>query len=315
MARLIGRRLLATVPILLIVSFLVFGLIALVPGDAAVTLAGGQNATRERIAEVRDQLHLDEPFIAQYGRWLGDAVQGDLGTSLYSGEPVSDDIARKFPITLGLVLAAMVVALLLGTPLGVLSALRPGSWVDRGSRAGASLGLAIPGFWLAVELVALFAVTWKLLPPSGYEGITKDPVQWLRYITLPAVALGIVAAASLARQLRAALIDALDTQYARTAWAKGAPTRTVVLKHALKNAAIPAVTVLGLQFGFLIGGSVIIEEIFSIPGIGPYFIHAVTSFDVPVIQGVTLLFTFVAIGTSLLVDLSYGLLNPKVRVR
>jgi peptide/nickel transport system permease protein len=296
------------------VSFGVFVLVALVPGDAATTLAGGENATPERVAAVREQLHLDDPLVSQYGRWLGNAVQGDLGESLFSHVPVVDDIRDRFPITLGLALAALAVGLLIGIPVGVLSALRPGRPVDKASRVGTSLAIAIPNYWLAIELVVLFAVTWKWLPPSGYVKFTEDPRGWLEHIILPAIALGVWSAASLARQLRASLIDALDTRYVRTAWAKGASTRRVVLKHAMKNAAIPVVTVLGLQIGFLLGGTVIIEQIFSIPGMGPYFIRAVTSFDVPVIQGVAIVFVLITVALSLLVDISYGLLDPRVRV-
>jgi peptide/nickel transport system permease protein len=314
MGTLILRRLLSLVPLLLLVSFGVFVLVALVPGDAATTLAGGENATPERVAAVRDQLHLDDPLVSQYGRWLGNAVQGDLGESLFSHVPVVDDIRDRFPITLGLALAALVVGLLIGIPVGVFSALRPGRPVDKASRVGTSLAIAIPNYWLAIELVVLFAVTWKWLPPSGYVKFTEDPWGWLEHIVLPAIALGVWSAASLARQLRASLIDALDTRYVRTAWAKGASTRRVVLKHAMKNAAIPVVTVLGLQIGFLLGGTVIIEQIFSIPGMGPYFIRAVTSFDVPVIQGVAIVFVLITVALSLLVDISYGLLDPRVRV-
>jgi peptide/nickel transport system permease protein len=315
MGALILRRLLSLIPLLLLVSFGVYMLVALVPGDAAVTLAGGENATPEKIAEVRAELHLDEPLVSQYGRWLGNAVQGDLGTSLYSHVSVSDDIQNRFPVTLGLVVAALFVGLLIGVPLGVLSALRPGGPIDKSSRLGTSLAIAIPNYWLAIELVVLFAVTWKLLPASGYVPFSENPGEWLRHIALPAVALGIWSAASLARQLRASLIDSLDTRYVRTAWAKGAGTTRVVLKHAMKNAAIPVVTVLGLQVGYLLGGTVIVEQIFSIPGMGPYFIRAVTSFDVPAIQGVAIVFVLIAVTLSLLVDISYGLLDPRVRVK
>jgi peptide/nickel transport system permease protein len=314
MGALLLRRLLSLIPLLLLVTFGVYLLVALVPGDASVTLAGGESATPERIAEVKSQLHLDEPLVQQYGRWLGDAVQGDLGRSLFTHVPVSEDIADRVPITLGLVFASLVVGLVLGIPLGVVSALRPGRAVDGGARAATSLALAVPNYWLAIELVVLFAVTWKLLPPSGYVKFTDDPLEWVRHMALPAIALGVWSAASLARQLRASLIDALDSRYVRTAWAKGSGTARVVLKHAMKNAAIPVVTVLGLQIGFLLGGTVIIEQIFSIPGLGPYFIRGVTALDVPVIQGVAIVFVLFTVVLSLLVDISYGLLDPRVRV-
>jgi peptide/nickel transport system permease protein len=314
MGTLILRRLLSLIPLLLLVSFGVFMLISLVPGDAAVTLAGGENATPQRVAEVRAELHLDEPTASQYGRWLGGAVQGDLGRSLFSHVSVSKDIEDRFPITLGLVLAALAIGLVVGIPLGVVSALRPGRAVDKTARSGTSVALAIPSYWLGIELVVLFAVKWHVLPASGYVAFSDDPLEWGRHILLPAFALGAWSAASLARQLRASLVDALDTRYVRTAWAKGARTSGVVLRHAMKNAAIPVVTVLGLQVGFLLGGTVIIEQIFSIPGLGPYFIRGVTSFDVPVIQGVAIVFVLITVVLSLLVDISYGFLDPRVRV-
>src|SRR5690242_6606421 len=185
MGALLLRRLFSLIPLLLLVSFGVFVLVAMVPGDAATTLAGGESATPERIAEVKTQLHLDEPLLQQYGRWLGDAVQGDLGHSLFTKTPVAEDIADRLPPTLGLVFAALVVGLLIGIPLGVASALRPGRVVDGASRVATGVGLAVPNYWLAIELVVLFAVTWKLLPPSGYEKFTEDPVEWLRHMILP----------------------------------------------------------------------------------------------------------------------------------
>jgi peptide/nickel transport system permease protein len=314
MTALIARRLVALVPILLLVSFGVFFLVSLVPGDAAVTLAGGENATPQSIAHVRAELHLNEPIVEQYGRWLGHAVHLDFGRSLEDGASVSSSLRSRIPVTLGLVIAATLVSLLIGVPLGIVSGLRPGGGADRASRLTASLGVAVPNFWLAVVLVALFAVHWHLLPPSGYSGFSASPTGWARHIALPAIALGVASAAALARQLRAELVDVLDATYVRTAWAKGARARRVVAKHALKNAAIPAVTILGLQIGYLLGGAVIVEQIFALPGLGTYFIRGVTSSDLPVIQGVTVVFVLGQLVMSLLVDLSYGLLNPKVRV-
>jgi peptide/nickel transport system permease protein len=315
MRALILRRLLSLIPLLLLVSFGVFMLTALVPGDAAVTLAGGENATPERIAEVRQELHLDEPVLQQYGRWLGHAVQGDFGASLYSHVPVSEDIRHRLPITLGLMLATVVVGVAVGVPVGIASALRAGKAVDKASRVGTSLAVAIPSYWLGIELVVLFAVKLKVLPPSGYVGFAEDPLEWARHMVLPAVALGVWSAASLSRQLRSSLIDALDTRYVRTAWAKGSGTTRVVMGHAMKNAAIPVITVLGIQIAFLLGGTVIIEQIFSIPGLGPYFIRAVTSFDIPAVQGVAVVFVLVTVSLSLMVDIAYGFLDPRVRVR
>jgi peptide/nickel transport system permease protein len=238
----------------------------------------------------------------------------DLGRSLVTGVPVRHEITSRLPVTLSLVAAATVVALVIGVPLGILAGSRPGSVVDSGSRLVSSLAVAIPSFWLAVLLVSLFAVHWHLLPPTGFVRFTTSPGQWARDITLPAVALGMLLAASLARQLRAGLIDVLDANYIRTAWAKGCSSRGVITRHALRNAALPAVTVLGVQIGYLLGGAVIIEQIFSIPGLGSYMLTGITNRDLPVVQGVALVFVVFQMCMSLGVDLTYGVLNPKVRV-
>lgn len=310
----VARRLAATIPVLLIVSFGVFFLVSLVPGDPAVTLAGGLQATPQSIAHVRAQLHLNDPLISQYGHWLGSAVHLDFGTSLADGTSVSHAISSRFPVTLGLIVGATVVAVLVGTPLGLVSGIRPGGAADRTSRLGATLGVAVPNFWIAVMLVAVLAVHWRVLPPSGYTNLRDSPVGWFRHMILPSIALGLAAGSSLARQLRASMIDVLDQHYVRTAWAKGLSGRAVVFKHALKNAATPAITVLGLQVGYLLGGAVIIEQIFGIPGLGAYFVRGVLATDLPVIQGVTIVFVLVQLSMSLLVDISYLALNPKVRV-
>jgi peptide/nickel transport system permease protein len=314
MSRLVARRLAMLVPVLLLVSFGVFMLLALVPGDPAVTLAGGTSASPDAIAHVRAQLHLNDPLLVQYGHWLGGVIHLDFGRSLITGIPVAHEISSRLPVTLSLVAAATVVALIVGVPLGIASGSRPGGAVDAGARLISSLGIAIPSFWLAVILVSVFAVHWRIFPPSGFTRLSASPGQWARDITLPAVALGLLVAASLARQLRAGIVDVLHANYIRTAWAKGASPRTVIVRHALQNAAIPAVTVLGVQIGYLLGGAVIIEQIFSIPGVGSYMLQAITSHDLPVVQGVTLVFVVFQTAMSLLVDVSYGFLNPKVRV-
>ena len=299
---------------LLVVSFAVFFLLALVPGDPAVTLAGGISATPAAIAHVRAQLHLNDPLIVQYGRWLGHALTGNLGTSLSTGQSVSQQIAARFPVTLGLVIASALVALIVGIPLGILSGVRPRGALDAGARTFSTLGLAIPSFWLAIILVSIFAVHWKIFPPTGYTAISASFSGWLKDITLPAVTLGLLVGATVARQLRAALIDALDTPYVRTAWAKGGTRRSVLLRHALKNAAMPVITVFGVQIGYLLGGAVIVEQIFSIPGLGGYMLSGITDHDLPVVQGVAIVFVLFQMFMSLVVDLSYGYLNPKVRV-
>jgi peptide/nickel transport system permease protein len=311
---LVLRRLLALVPVLLIVSFAVFFLLALVPGNPAITLAGGVTATPAQIAHVTAQLHLNDPLLVQYGRWLGNALHGNLGTSISTGQPVTQQIEQRFPVTFGLVVASAIVSLVVGIPVGLISGIRPQGVVDGGARTFTTLGLAVPSFWLAVLLVSIFAVHWHVFPPTGYTSISTSFTGWLRDITLPAITLGVLVGATLARQLRASLIDTLDTPYIRTAWAKGGTRRTVLFRHGLKNAAMPVVTVFGIQIGYLLGGAVIIEQIFALPGLGPYMLSGITDHDLPVVQGVAVVFVLFQMAMSLLVDISYGYLNPKVRV-
>jgi peptide/nickel transport system permease protein len=313
-SRLVFRRLLSVIPLLLVVSFGIFVLLALVPGDPAVTLAGGLNATPQSIARVRAQLHLNDPLLVQYWHWLTQVLHGNLGTSLSTNQPVAHQIATRLPVTLDLVLASAIVALVVGIPLGIISGVRPGGSLDTGARTFSTLGLAVPSFWLAVILVSVFAVHWRIFPPTGYTDLTASFSGWLKDIVLPAVTLGLLLAASIARQLRAALIDTLDTPYVRTAWAKGGTRRSVLLRHGLKNASMPVITVLGIQIGYLLGGDVIVEQIFSIPGLGSYMLNGIADKDLPVVQGVTLVFVLVQLFMSLTVDISYGYLNPKVRV-
>jgi len=311
---LIARRLLSLIPLLLVVSFVVFSLTYLLPGDPATTMAGGVNASPQDIARIQKEFGFDDPLPTQYVRWLKNAVRLDFGDSLIDQKPVSEEISRRFPVTISLALSAMVVGLLIGIPLGIMAGMRPGSVRDKVGVGVASLGVAIPNFWLAMVLVAIFAVDLAWFPALGWANFQDDPGEWLWYVVLPAVALGVWAAASLARQLRSALIDTLDQNYIRTAWAKGGRERRVVGKHALKNAAIPAVTVIALQLSTLLGGAVVIEQLFSIPGLGTYLIAAIRSYDIPVIQGVTIVFVLIYVVMNLIVDISYGYFNPRVRV-
>ncbi|MGE0796026.1 MAG: ABC transporter permease, partial [Acidimicrobiia bacterium] len=246
MGTLILRRLLTLIPTMLIVSFGVYGLITLIPGDAAVQLAGGINATPEKVEEVREQLGLDDPFITQYWNWLKDAVTGDLGQSLTTGKSVTSEIRQAFPVTLSIVAAGLAFGLIFGIPAGILAGMRPGSRLDRGLISATTLSNAIPSFFLAMLLITVFAINLKWFPALGFTRITDDPVQWLKAVTLPAIGIGLGVAGTQARQVRAALADVMGSAYVRTAWSMGADTRTVVTKHALKNAAIPAITVIGL---------------------------------------------------------------------
>jgi peptide/nickel transport system permease protein len=318
MLGLVVRRVLSLIPILLIVSFVVFMLTELVPGDAAVTIAGGADATPERIEQVRTELGLDRPVLERYGDWLSDAVRLDFGRSVLNqqGPTISEEISTRLPVTFSIAIAGLLISMLIGIPLGILSGLRPGAVVDRASVTATSIGLAIPSFVVALFLINTFAIDLGWLPAlsNRYVPITEDPAEWLRWVALPALSIGVFAGASVARQVRAAIIDALQSNYVRTAFSVGMGTRKTVVKYAFKNAAIPAVTVLGLQLSGLLGGVVIIEQIFSIPGLGTYLLRALTAPDVPVIQAVTLTFVLIHVLMNLVVDISYGYLNPRVRV-
>lgn len=313
MAGYVARRLLVVVPLLLIISVLVFAMTFLIPGDPARTIAG-PHASAERVIAVRHQLGLDGSVLAQYWRWLTRALSGDLGSSLFTQNTVASEIANRFPVTLSLAIGALVIALLLGIPAGIAAGTRPGGIADRLVTIGTSTAIAVPDFWLGIMLVIVFAVKLKMLPALGYVGFTQSPVAWATHLYLPWFALGIAGAAPIARQLRGALIDVLGQDYIRTADAKGLPGATIVLKHALKNAAIAPVTVIGIQFAYLLGGTVIIERIFSLPGLGLYFFNALNGKDLQVIQGVTLVVALIFVLINLLVDVLYAYINPKVRL-
>ena len=310
----IARRIAGLVPLLVIVSFIVFSLSQLLPGDPARVLAGGQKATPAGIAKAREELHLNKSFVEQYVIWLGDVVHGDLGTSFFDHESVGDSIKQRFPITLSLALGAIVLTVLLGLPLGILAAIRQGSFVDRMVTTTSSVALAMPDFWLGMILLSIFAVQLHVLPSRGYVPITESPAGWATHLYLPWIAMGVPGAAGLARQVRGAMIDAMEQDYVRTAESKGLRRRVVVFKHALKNASLAPVTVLGIGFAYMLGGSVIIEQIFTLNGMGRYFYLGLFNKDLPVIQGVVLLSALIFVVLNLTVDVLYAYLNPKVRL-
>ena len=310
----IARRVLALIPLLIIVSFIVFSLSQLLPGDPARVIAGGQKATPEGIAKARKDLHLDKPFVQQYGIWLGNAVRGDLGTSFFDHETVAQSIAQRFPVTLSLALGALVLTILIGLPLGILAAVKQGSFIDRMVTASSSVALAMPDFWLGMILLLIFAVNLQVLPSRGYVPLTVSPAAWATHLYLPWIAMGVPGGAGLARQVRGAMIDALEQDYVRTAESKGLRRRLVIFKHALKNASLAPITVLGIGFAYMLGGSVIIEQIFTLNGMGRYFYLALFNKDLPVIQGVVLLSALIFVVLNLAVDIFYAYLNPKVRL-
>jgi len=292
------------VPLLLGVSMVVFVLIRLIPGDPAELLAS-QWATAEDIALVRRAWGLDRPLPIQYGVFLGNLLRGDLGRSVASSVPVSTEIAARYPATLVLAVASMTVAIGVGGAAGIISARRPYSWLDNGAMVLALVGVSAPAFWAGLMLILLFSVILGWLPASGMGS--------LRHLVLPAVTLGSVAAGVIARQTRSSMLDVLSQDYIRTARSKGVAEAAVTYRHALKNALIPVVTIVGLQFGTLLGGSVVVESVFAWPGMGRLLVDAVLVRDYPIVQAAVLLFAATFACINLLVDMLYGLLDPRIR--
>ena len=306
------RRAGAVVPILGVVSVVVFSLIHLTPGDP-VRIMLREEADPATVATLRHQLGLDQPLPLQYLTWLGRAVQGELGRSIRTNQPVMDAIRQRAPVTLSLAMAALLVALAIGLPAGILAALRRNSVVDVTATLVAISGVSLPSFWLAVLLILVFSLTLGWLPPLGWVSPSRDLGAWVRSLVLPSVTLGVAIAAVLMRMTRASLLEVLELEYVRTARAKGLPERRIVLGHALRNALIPVVTVVGLQAGALLGGAVITETIFALPGVGRLLVDAIFQRDFPIVQGVVLLLAVNFLVVNLLVDLTYAWLDPRIR--
>lgn len=306
------RRLGGAVLSILLVSVITFLLMRLGPGDAAEAMAGEQ-ATAEQVDIVRQRLGLDKPLVEQYGDWLGDLVTGDFGTSLATDRPVADSLKAAAPATLSITITALTMAAALGVLAGAIAGLRNGSMVDRIISIMATLGIAMPSYWVGLLLVTFFALERTWFPATGYEPMSEGIGVWFKHIVLPATALGLATVAEVTRQTRGGVVDVLAKPYIRAARARGAGERYLVRRHVLRNAAIPVVTVFGLQAARLLGGVVIVEAVFGIPGLGTLAINAVVRRDYPVIQGYVVLVAIVVIVINLLVDTSYGIINPKVR--
>lgn len=309
--RVIRRRLLQAVPVLVLATFVVFGLLKLMPGDIAITLAG-ENATEERITEIRQLYGLDRPFLVQYGSWLGNAVQGDLSKSLASGEAVVTSIARSFPNTLLVVLCAMSVALAVGVPLGIAAASRPDSARDRTVTAVASLGIAVPNFWLAMILVSWLALEFGWFPATGAHPFGDDPLRSLHHAVLPALALAAGGIAEVSRQLRSSLVEVMSSPQVRTLHAKGLTPAAILWKHGLKNVGVNLLTVVALLFNRMLAATVVVEAVFAIPGMGNLIVNAALHRDLPVVQGVVFVMVLVVITVNLVVDVLYTVLDPRI---
>jgi peptide/nickel transport system permease protein len=310
--RYVVKRLFIAIPSLLIATLIVFTLPRLIPGDV-VQLMLEEKAYAKDIEELRAKLGLDRPIYIQYFDWLRRVATGDLGESLWTRRPVLEELARRLPVTLTLGLIATISAVLIALPVGVISAARQDTIKDYVSRSIAVLGLSVPGFWLATLVIVLPAIWWGWRPATGFTEFRVDPLAYLRQFLIPGVILGIASSATIMRLTRGMLLEVLRQDYVRTAWAKGLRERVIVLKHGLKNAVIPVVTVLGIQIAQIIGGTVIIENIFGFPGMGRFLFDAIIQRDYPVIQGVNLLVVSVVVVVNLTVDALYGALDPRIR--
>ncbi len=306
------KRLLVAIPSLVIASVIVFTLPRLLPGDA-VQLMVEEKAYGKDIDDLRAKLGLDRPIYVQYFSWLGHIARGDLGESLWTKRAVSEELTRRLPVTLALGLMSIVFAILIAIPIGVLAAVRADTVRDYVARSAAILGLSVPGFWLATLVIVLPAMWWGWTPHLSFTEFSKDPVKHLVQFLLPAAILGIASAAAIMRLTRAMLLEVLRQDYVRTAWAKGLDEGWVVFKHSLKNAIIPVVTILGIQLAQIFSGTVIIESIFGLPGMGRFLFDAILQRDYPVIQGINLLVVTVIVVMNLLVDMLYAVLDPRIR--
>lgn len=307
------RRVLNAIPVLLLITIGVFALEHMT-GDPVQALIGGDIAsTPELEARIREDLGLNDPLPEQYLRWLWNALQGDLGRSIQNHRPVVQSIADRVPTTLQLALAAWAVGILISLPLGTIAAIKRNTWVDHLATVLALSGVAVPSFWMGLMFILLFGVWLRLLPPSGFTLIWDDPIQGLRHLILPAVTLGLHQTGSLTRQMRSSMVEVLNQDYIRTARSKGLIERSVILGHGARNAMLPVLTILGIQAGALIAGTVVVEQVFAIPGMGRLALSAVTAHDIPVVQGFVLVAAIAVVTANLVTDLMYGVLDPRIR--
>jgi peptide/nickel transport system permease protein len=312
MQRYIARRLLQAIPTVFLASVVVFLMIYLIPGDPATTILG-QNAFPEQVEALKREMGLDLPLPQQYVIWLGRVVRGDLGVSFINGFPVTELLMRRLGATLQLTIAALILATVMAFVISLVSVMNRGRFLNRLAMIWLGLSYAVPTFWLGVLLIMLFSVQLKLLPPTGYASILEEPGEGWRYLLLPAVTLGIYTSSILARFLRSSLLEVIGQDYIRTAQAKGLPERLVFLRHALQNALIPVVTVLGVQFGTLLGGAVVTEAVFDWPGVGQMLLYSIRVRDYTVVQGTVLFLVVVFLMLNLITDILYGFIDPRIR--
>jgi peptide/nickel transport system permease protein len=312
MARFLLQRIALMIPTIFFVSVIVFSLQQLLPGDPALTMAGDE-ASPAVIAEIRAKYHLDDPLLVRYGKWIADLAHGDLGISLRTQQSVVQLLAQKVPVTLELATLAMIIALTFGVSMGILAAIWRGGIVDYVARGVALFGISMPSFWLGILFILLFSVKWRILPASGSVSLMEDPVENLRSMIMPAMVLGLAVSGVIMRHTRSAMLQVLSNDYVRTARAKGLKETTVVFIHALRNAALPIITLGALEFGQLLSGTVLTETVFSIPGFGKLVVDAVFNRDYAVVQGAVLCTALVFLLLNLLADLAYAVVNPRLR--
>ena len=312
MGRVILRRVAGAIPVVLLVTLITFGLMRLIPGDVSAALAGVSASPAER-EQIRHNLGLDQPVQVQLVRWYGDLLRGDLGRSLFLGKPVTQATFERLPVSLSISAYALVLTLLLGLASGILAAMRQNSWVDQAAMIFAMIGISLPNFWIGLMMIVLFSVHLGWLPTGGYVPIEQDFLGWLRTATMPAVSLALLQVGLLARITRSTMLEVLRQDYVRTARAKGLPNYLVIGKHALANAMIPIVTVVGIIVSLLISGSVVTETVFSIPGVGQLLTSAILNRDYPMIQGALLFVTLLVVGINIAMDIAYAWLDPRVR--
>lgn len=308
----IARRLVIAIPVLLLVSIMVFLLIHLIPGDPAIVMLG-EEATPEMIIALHEELGLDQPLYKQYISWLARVIQGDLGQSIHNKEPVVKSLMLRLPVTIELTLLSFFVGILISLPIAVAGAIRQNSWIDMIGSAIATAGVAMPPFWLGILLIYLFAAYLRLLPASGYIPIQESLLQNLQHMVLPTLTLGMWLSASIMRMVRSGMIEVLKQPYIRTARAKGLPKKYVLIRHALKNAVIPVVTILGMQLGRLMGGAVVTETIFALPGVGQLAVASIFTRDFPPVQAIVMVMAVSMLLSSILVDILYSFLDPRIR--
>ena len=306
------KRILAMLPVVLIVAVITFSLIHIVPGDPAIIL-GGETATVEDLEKIRKSLGLDKPLVQQFLIWSGNVLQGDLGVSPGSRFEVSLLIKQRIEPTLSIGVYALVVKMLVAIPLGVLAAWKANTWIDRSSMIIAVLSFSIPVFWLEYNMIFLFAVNLGWMPAIGYEPISGGIASWFKSITMPSIAVGLVAAGLTSRVTRSTMLEILNDDYIRTARAKGLAERVVLIRHALRNAAVPILTIIGLGLATMIGGLIVTEQVFAIPGMGRLVVDSISKRDYPVIQGIFLIIALFAVAVNLIIDLAYVYFDPRIR--